>query len=153
MPCAGSRKSRIHRLKFSDRICIRRGDARNIERCLAAAEIREIEAVHARSLLNEFFREGSREVVRLLRGLRRVLPRRIAWFVDYYGRLGWDLPVNRELLYTSLHDVVQIASRKGIPPPDLRAWRRIYADSGCELLEALQFKSDGIRWFIHNVRP
>jgi SAM-dependent methyltransferase len=145
-------KSRIHRLKFSNRICIRRGDARNIEHCFAAAEIREIEAVHARSLLNEFFRGGSREVVRLLRGLRRVLPGRIAWFVDYYGRLGWDLPVNRELLYTSLHDVVQSVSRQGIPPPDVRAWKRIYADSGCKLLEALEFKSDGIHWFIHNVR-
>lgn len=145
-------KSRIRCLKLGNRIRIRKGDARDIEHCLTAAEIREVEGVHARSLLNEFFRRGNREVVMLLRGLRRVLPGRIAWFVDYYGRLGWDLPVSREFLYTSMHDVLQAVSGQGIPPPDLRRWKHIYSDSGCRLLNALEFKSDGIRWFIHNVR-
>jgi hypothetical protein len=145
-------KSRLRALKLSRRVQIRQGDARNIQACLKSREMREIEAVHGKSLLNEFFARGSEGAVRVLRNLSLALPGRVAWFVDYYGRLGSGARTNRRFLYASLQDIAQLLSGQGIPPPDDRAWRKIYAQAGCRLLEARAFHEESISWFIHTVR-
>jgi hypothetical protein len=145
-------KSRLRALKLNRRVEIRQGDACNIQAYLKPREIREIEAVHGRSLLNEFFGRGSEGAVRLLQNLRLALPGRVAWFVDYYGRLGSRSRPNRRFLYTSLQDVAQLLSGQGIPPPDQRTWRKIYEGAGCRLIEARAFRDESISWFIHTVR-
>ena len=111
-------------------------------------------AIHAASLLNEFFAEGSSEAIRFLVQLKARFPGRDCWLVDYYGQLGRAPRRNRSPAVTHgmLHDLVQVLSGQGVPPPDLKSWRAIYRRSGIKLVEAHEFNEHGLTWFIHRVR-
>lgn len=148
--CRFARKA-IREESLSHRIKIKHADGRDLRNCLSAAQRKQVEALHGRSFLNEFFAAGDRDVIEVLRRLRTLFHGRIAWFVDYYGELGQRVRPRSDCQLTLLQDVVQSLSGQGVPPPDIRSWRRIYRKAGCQLRREHEFQGPGIRWFIHEV--
>jgi SAM-dependent methyltransferase len=124
--------------------------------CQDATEVSQLpdaDALHAASLINELFSQGSGGVIRFLKQLRDRFEGRDFWVVDYYGTLGLGSRAPKEgALHGQLHDVVQLLSGQGVPPATLREWRSIYRQAGCHLIEAHDLKGDRIRWFVHRVR-
>ena len=104
-------------------------------------------ALHARSLLNEFFASGPEVAVEVLTQIRQAFPDRLIFIEDYYGRLGVECEA--DFRHARLQDMVQLASAQGVPPPDLAAWAEVYAKAGCSLLHAYEGTDDGVAWFIH----
>ena len=132
-------------------IRIFQSDVSKLDDHLRDDERRNIEALHARSLLNEFFRFGSNDVIQLLKGLKRLFEGRSLIVVDYYGKLDRlrDYPLRYR--HTLIHDVAQVVSAQGVPPADIRAWAKLYRGAGCDIVHAYEGESDGIEWFIHRV--
>ncbi len=145
--CRAARR-RIAAAGVAGRVQVLRGDCRKLATALPARVRRRIECVTASSLLNEFFAGGPDEAVGWLRALRRQLPGRLLVVVDYYGRLGHRAPPWPRK--AGLHDFVQAISGQGVPPPDLRAWKRIYSRAGCRLAHVLEDR--GSTSFVHLVR-
>lgn len=144
-------RSAIREAGVARRVRIHCADVRKIDRVLSAPARRRIEALHGRSLLNAFFGDGTKKAREFLSGLRQAFPDRTAFFVDYYGELGRPQAQARPFRLGLVQDLAQIASGQGVPPPNRSAWRQLYNEAGCELAAARDFKSDGIRWFIHEV--
>lgn len=141
-------RERLTAAGLADRVTVAEGDATDPASVLDGA-VGEIEAVTAASLVNELFAAGGQPAVRWLERLRSLLPGRLLVIADYYGRLGRGRAnASRRVL---LHDLVQVLSGQGVPPPDLDGWRRLYEESGCRLLDALAGEGD-IPWLIHLVR-
>ena len=136
---------------LDDRIEILRGDARNPVKVLGRRRCARVDGVHGRSFLNALFGTGRIGAVEALRRIAKQLPGRPAWFLDYYGRLGQRTDVDGQPL-ALLQDLVQVLSQQGVPPPDSRAWIRIYRDAGCRLEHAHDFDGREITWFLHEVR-
>lgn len=148
--CARARE-RLAAAELDGRVTVIEADATDPAALEAAAAgiDAEIEAVSAVSLVNELFGDGGRPAVEWLGRLRAALPGRLLVVADYYGRLGRGPgTASRKVL---LHDVVQVLSGQGVPPPDLDGWRRLYEDSGCRLLDSLAGEGD-VPWLIHLVR-
>lgn len=126
---------------------------------IVCADVRDVgslpegEALYAASLLNELFANGADEAVDFLRRLKERYPGRDCWFVDYYGQLDQGpKKTGREVTHALLHDLIQVLSGQGVPPPDLKAWRVIYRHADVKLVEAHEFQGRGITWFVHRVR-
>jgi SAM-dependent methyltransferase len=132
----------------SRRVKIVCADGRDLE------SLPDSRAIHASSLLNEFFAEGSSEAIRFLAQLKARFPGRDCWLVDYYGQLGHAprSTVSAAVTHGMLHDLIQVLSGQGVPPPDLKSWRAIYRRSGVRLVEAHEFKEHGLTWFVHRIR-
>jgi SAM-dependent methyltransferase len=127
-------------------------DVRDLAAHLGASERRGLEAVHGRSLLNEFFGTGPDEAVEVVTELRRLLPGRLFFVGDYYGKLGHVRRVKGSYAATLVHDVAQVISAQGVPPPDLESWAEVYARAGTELLHAYEGDNAGVAWFVHVLR-
>jgi len=134
------------------RIRIVRSDVLNLHAHLEGHERRRVEALHARSLMNEFFRNGTREAVLLLNTIKRLFTGRPLFVVDYYGKLDRPRDFPRRYRHTLLHDLAQVVSAQGIPPANLRGWAELYRDAGCDVVHAYEGESEGIQWFIHHVQ-
>jgi SAM-dependent methyltransferase len=144
--CQAARKH-ASRNGVSSRVRIACQDARDVQR------LPDADALHAASLFNEMFAHGSGEAITYLGKLKERFQGRDIWLVDYYGRLGLGGNTRAsDVGHALLHDLVQVLSGQGVPPPDLKSWRAIYRAAGCKLVEAHEFSGSGLDWFIHRVR-
>lgn len=106
-----------------------------------------IQAVSMTSLMNELFYPNTDKAVTFLAHLRHLLPGKIAFIGDYYGRLGSS---QKACSHALLHDYVQQLSGQGIPPGDVDKWQIIYEQAGCQLIHAYESESlKHIPYFIH----
>jgi SAM-dependent methyltransferase len=135
---------------LSGQIEILQGDARDPLRVLGPQRCSRIDAIYGRSFLNALFGAGRRGAVDVLSRMRRQLPGRRAWFVDYYGRLS-HRPRHEYQPIAWLQDLAQVVSAQGIPPANLGSWRSIYREAGCRLIHAEDFEGPSITWFIHEL--
>jgi SAM-dependent methyltransferase len=145
-------RERISQIGLASRVRVVRGDVRDISKILDSQARRRIDAVHGRSLLNAFSGRGAKSPSALLRGLRSAFPGRVAFFVDYYGELGWPPTSRRPFRLSRIHDIAQLASGQGVPPTNCQQWRALYRAAGCRLISAEEISSSDIRWFIHEVQ-
>lgn len=107
-----------------------------------------VELVVASSLLNAFFAEGVDRAIAWLAEVARIFPRRLLLVSDYYGRLGSrEPPWPRR---SAMHDLVQLISGQGVPPPDQSAWEHIYQRAGVQLRHVMEDTSE--TGFIHCVQ-
>jgi SAM-dependent methyltransferase len=141
---------RVRLTGLDGRVLITQGDVRTLDAAVTGPMASAgVAAVYGRSLLNEFFADGGRGASEVLSTLRRLLPGRLLFVEDYYGRLTHGVGSDTDHQHTALQDLAQVVSGQGVPPPDLAGWARIYAAAGCELLKAYEGDNDGIRWFVH----
>jgi SAM-dependent methyltransferase len=144
--CAMARRH-VRKHSLRSRIEILHHDARLVE------DLPDATALHAASLMNEMFKDGPSEAIEFLRRLKRRFGGRNIWLVDYYGRLGnGRVKSVRAVPHVLLHDLVQILSGQGMPPPDIKAWRSIYRAANCSLREVHEFSEAGLDWFVHRLR-
>jgi hypothetical protein len=148
--CAVAQR-RVASAGLADRVRIHRTDVRRLGRALDAGTRDTIEAIYGGSILNEFFADGSSEVIRILRQLRRQFPGRLLFVQDYYGMLGRQSLITRKFQHALLQDIAQLVSGQGVPPADVEDWAAIYADAECTLREVYVGHADGIAPFVHVV--
>lgn len=106
-------------------------------------------AVHARSLLNEFFADGPAAATEVVATIREVFAGRLLFVEDYYGRLGRSQ--GGDFRHSHLQDLVQLASGQGIPPDGFEGWAALYEAAGCSVLHRYEGHDDGVAWFVHVV--
>jgi SAM-dependent methyltransferase len=143
--------ARLSNSGFSSRATIVCGDCRNLHTLLPEAELNRIQAVYGGSIMNEFFGNGNTEAVNFLRYLRSILPGRLFFIADYYGKLGRSDSEAQANIHTFNQDLVQILSGQGIPPADLRGWVSVYEGAECSIQHAYECDADGLQWFVHVV--
>jgi len=142
----------IARAGVADRITLIKADALAAAENLSVETRRDAQAIHCKGLFDELFRTGDEKAIHFLETLRDLLPGRLLFNVDYYGKLTRvDRPGER-YRHTLLHDVLQHLTAQGTPPADLGHWVEIYATAGCEVLHAYESESNGIDWFVHVVQ-
>jgi SAM-dependent methyltransferase len=143
--------ARLSRSGFSSRATIVCGDCRNLHTLLPEAELKRIQAVYAGSLMNEFFGNGNAEAIGFLRYLKSILPGRLFFIADYYGKLGRSAGESQGNVHTFNQDLVQVLSGQGVPPGDLRGWVSVYEGAECRAQHAYESDADGLQWFVHVV--
>jgi SAM-dependent methyltransferase len=145
--CAAARR-RVTSAPAGISVKIIRGDCYDPKASISTSIISQVQTITAASVANEFFAEGTKMAVKWLTNLRKTFPGRTLLIADYYGRLGHGKrPWAREIV---LHDFVQVISGQGVPPPALRAWKRIYRASGCTLVHAIEDSEASC--FVHVLR-
>jgi len=129
------------------------GDVAALGTLLSAARRASVDALAAVSVANAFAagRPG-RTIEDFLRTLQALFPNRFLFVCDYYGRLGAVCDEPERFRRTLLHDLAQVASGEGVPPPNLDAWRAIYERAGCTLAIDIEDESGGIARFVHLVQ-
>ena len=142
---------RVASAGLADRVQIHRTDVRRLGRALDAATRHTIEAIYGGSILNEFFADGSSEVIRILRQLRRQFPGRLLFVQDYYGMLGRRSPITRSFQHALPQDIAQPHVGAGCSSADVEDWADIYAAAECTLREVYVGHADGIAPFVHVV--
>lgn len=145
-------RSRVRQAGVSSQVKIRQADVRDVGGVLDAPERRRVDVIHGRSVINAFFGRGLNAAEAVLRKLRRAFPKRVAYFVDYYGELGRAAEDRSVYRLGRAHDLAQLASGQGTPPPDCHKWRALYRAAGCKLISVDEMRTNDIRWFIHEVR-
>ena len=95
-----------------ERVRISCGDVRGINSLLTNSERDAVGALHGRSILNQFFRDGPAEVIEFLRTLGRFFPGRLFFAVDYYSLLS-RLGGTNDNYDALLQDIAQILSGQG----------------------------------------
>ncbi len=141
-------QTKINDKGFADRIFIHCADATQINE-LSSLPINfdEIQSVSMSSLLNELLYPGTEKAADFLAELRLLIPGRIAFVADYYGRLGSSL---KGCSHGLLHDYVQLLTGQGIPPHTCEEWQYIYRQADCQLIHAYESSEQGeIAYFIH----
>jgi hypothetical protein len=141
--CAEARK-RIVSARAMRRVKVFEGDCRMVERSVPARIRKGVRAICSVSVANEFFGKGVESAVQWLAGLKAEFPGRVMLLGDYYGRPGKRDTRSREV---QLHDFVQTISGQGVPPANLRAWKKIYQSARCQLCYAFHFKNSP--FFVH----
>jgi SAM-dependent methyltransferase len=142
---------RIDQAQLSGRVRLIKGDVRNLDSVdLESAE--EVSALHAGSLLNEFFRDGNSSAINFLGCLRARFPGGLLFVSDYFGKLTRVSRVPAGYRHSLLQDAAQAISGQGVPPSDLAGWIAVYDAAGCSILDAYQGETGGIDWFVHIVR-
>ncbi|MEK6301319.1 MAG: methyltransferase domain-containing protein [Acidobacteriota bacterium] len=149
--CAVARR-RISEKNLSRRVRILCGDVRRLATHVPSRTRSRIEYLHAKGLLDELFRSGDAEAIKLLANLRRLFPGRLLLVVDYYGKLTRVRNSPARFRHTIIHDVIQVLTAQGVPPEDVIGWARLYDAAGCSLDHAYEAESQGIDWFVHIVR-
>jgi SAM-dependent methyltransferase len=137
--------ARIHAHGLSERVRVWSGEALDV---LRQMPLDGVQVVLAASMLNALWRETDGVAV-FVAALAQLLPGRLLVVSDYYSHLG---VVGRGSARTLLHDVVQIVSGQGLPPPTCEGWDSAYRAGGATLLQALEASGDGIDRFVHLVR-
>lgn len=145
---ADAARGRITSHGLDDRISILTGDA--LDQLEGYGSRKACQMVIASSLLNEYWSEPG-ELTRFLVRLRTLLPGRILLVSDYYSRLGARDATGRPAR-TLIHDLAQVVSGQGLPPPDVHRWVAAYRDAGSEMLQGIEATGDGIERFIHIVK-
>lgn len=135
---------------LSARLSYHCGDVLQAAGALPKARRDAVEMLVASSLVNAYF--GERSIDELLSGLRRLFPRRVLLVSDYYGRLGHPEADADGLDLTLLHDLAQLISGQGVPPPDIEAWKEIYARTSCTLVRAVRGRAEGVERYLHMVQ-
>jgi hypothetical protein len=134
------------------RLRIIQGDVRALERHLEPGTRRKIAAVHGGSIVNEFFREGPKQASQVVGMLKELMPNRLLFVTDYYGKLGRLKAVKRRYHHTLIQDVAQAVSGQGVPPADLDGWAKMYKAADCRILQAYHGTANGLDWFVHVVQ-
>lgn len=114
--------------------------------------IAQTEILTASNLLNEFFSGTGEGVVTLLKKLKKYFPGRPMLVVDYYGILGTPRSNDPELRHNYVHDMLQLFSEQGVPPANYKQWRQLYRRAGCTLESVTEGRSQGVQWFVHELR-
>jgi hypothetical protein len=149
--CAEARR-RVEIAGLAGRISILQANAEGAENVVSEDMRSRIDAVHASSLLNEFFRGGSARAVALVRHFKKLFPGKLLFVVDYYGTLLQPEPISSDRCHALLQDVAQVVSGQGVPPSDLEGWATVYNAADCRILHAYHGRGEGIDWFVHVVR-
>jgi|GEM_PF-977993 len=150
--CAAARRA-ARQEGVGARVHILHGDARDIGRRMTRKQRASVEALQSKGLLNELFRNASSEgAAKYLRQLGALFPGRIMFVVDYYGVLTRLSEYDPKYQHTAVHDLIQLVTAQGVPPPDLEGWAAVYDEGGCDLEHAYEGDSQGIRWFVHVIR-
>jgi SAM-dependent methyltransferase len=134
------------------RVKIIHGDVTRIARLLSSKQRNQVEALHAGSLLNEFFAAGPRRAVSFIKQLARIFPGRVLLVGDYFSRMN-DTRVNTgDFRLTLLHDFAQVISGQGLPPARASEWEEIYEFAGVRLIRGYEGVHRGLAWFHHVVQ-
>lgn len=149
--CRVARK-RIAHANLATRIRIVHGDARNLGQYFSRRVRRDIAAIQSKGLFNELFRDGDEAAITYLAALRTWFPGKLLFIVDYYGKLTRLMNVKRKYRHTMIHDLIQVLTAQGVPPPNRKQWASLYARSGCALQHVYEGDSQGIEWFVHVVK-
>lgn len=142
---------RVRGAGLSGAVRILNADVRDLDSYADEATARPLDALHCRSLLNEFFGEPG-EAARVLEALGTRFGGRLLFVTDYYGKLGSAEHVDDTYAHTLVHDLAQVLSGQGVPPPTLAEWGAVYGEAGAEFVHAYEGSAAGIAWFIHVVR-
>lgn len=128
------------------------GDVLKTEEVIPKKILADIDIVVANNFMNELFGGGRQKPFEsLLRVLKRKFPGRYLVIMDYYGVFGTAKKDDPLLQHNYVHDVIQLFSGQGVPPPDYKSWNRYYKKTGCRLLHVYEGTDTGISWFIHVV--
>lgn len=144
-------RSRARDRGLSERLTFVEGDLIAAAEQLAPELRDSVEALFASSIFNGFFGWSERSIESVLIQLAALFPGRILLLADYYGRLGWNVGAPSSGLGW-IHDLAQLVSGQGVPPPDLSMWRAIYERSGSRFVQSLERSVDGVSTFIHIVQ-
>lgn len=133
-------RGRVASHGLDHRITIVQGDAFDAG-SIAALPRSEVRSITATSVLNELWgpRRGQPSVATWLRSMAEMFPGCALVVTDYFGRLGHVPPPWRP--GTGLHDLLQVLSDQGVPPPDHGGWHEAYRDAGAVLLHMVEDES------------
>jgi SAM-dependent methyltransferase len=134
-------------LGVADRVEIGCGDG--LALLAGRADLAGFQIVLAASVLNALWAQDLL-VAGFLRQLGGLLPGRIMVISDYYSHLG--RPSHQATPRTLIHDLAQLLSGQGVPPPDRVRWQKAYQAAGAELIEVMEAAGDGIDRFIHLIK-
>jgi len=138
---------------FAERIEIIHGDVSELQQLISIERRNDIDALAAVSVANTYFSgHPGRRIDDFFGTLQTLFPNRIMFICDYYGRLGKIHEEPERFQRTLMHDLAQLVSGQGVPPPDLTAWQTIYDRTACTLIEAFESEHDGIRRFLHIIQ-
>lgn len=136
-------KSSAHGL--SNRLRFVCEDALLFDQCIAAEELRRIDCVFCKDLLNEFFHEGPDSVARCLKKIVTTFPGKPIIVVDYLSSKSTENNIDPRL---RIHDFVQLVSGQGIPPSEYSHWCEVYELAGLAVEEHYDIPSDGYDMFL-----
>ena len=132
--CAAARR-KVAAIQNGQRIKIFRADSRQLKSALPARIIKQVQAITAKGVANEFFASGISEAVAWLSNIKAAFPGRTLLIADYYGQLGFNKKPGRVV---GLHDYVQVISWQGVPPPDVAGWEKVYRAAKCKLIQTVE---------------
>lgn len=135
---------------LSGRLRFHHGDVLAVAGGLSEQDREKVDLLVASSLVNAYF--CHRSVDDLLSGLQTLFPGKVMLITDYYGKLGHGEKDMQGLDYSLLHDLAQLVSGQGVPPPNLEAWKTIYARNSCTLVQAVKARGQGVERFMHMVQ-
>lgn len=142
--CGVARK-RISAAGASRRITIFEGDSRNLKKIIRAGVAKDVRALSATGVANEFFSSGIVSAVAWLSGIKSMFPGRTMFIFDYYSQDGARKGPSSRIV--GLHDFIQVISGQGIPPASLAGWKSIYRRAGSKLLRVVEIPNSPS--FIH----
>ncbi len=144
--CAAARQ-RVKEANLEQRVQIFQGDSLDV----IPHDVRDnVTTLTACSVLNEFCTGKKERMVEWLRHAKQVFPRRVLVVADYYGELGGNRS-SAGYQNAKLHDVIQVVSGQGVPPPDLSGWTCVYNAAGCTLMHVADIECHLFRRFLHFV--
>ena len=141
-----SARELVRKRQLDDRVCILEGEALEV---LADVQSAGVQMILASSFLNAFWSTPDDASV-FLRRLSALLPGRLLIVSDYYSQLGPRCA--QASTRTLIHDLVQVVSGQGLPPPDVDEWARVYAQAGAEMLYVFEAPGDGLNRFVHLIK-
>lgn len=147
----GVARRRLREIEALDRFKIVNADVRLLNQSIQETERASVQAIHAGSLLNEFFARTS-SAIGFLRSLRRLFPGRLLLVDDYYGKLMNKEAGPDHYRQTLLQDFVQVISGQGLPPSTLGEWEVVYQSAGCSVIREYAGEANGMTWFYHVVQ-
>jgi SAM-dependent methyltransferase len=145
-------RTRASERGLSERISFFHGDLLDVITGWSDQRRESIDFLTASSVFNAYFQPPSGDrAVSLLLALKAAFPNRFLLISDYYGRLGHahSMAAGRR---TMLHDLAQLVSGQGVPPPDLAGWSRVYDQTKCNLLGTVERWDSEIHWFLHLIQ-
>jgi hypothetical protein len=127
------------------------GDVMKMDETIPKRSLDTIEIVVANNFMNELF--GGSSIKKPIEGLliefKKTFPGRFLVIMDYYGVFGTKRKNDPRLQHNYMHDIMQLFSGQGVPPPDYKAWNKYYSKAGCKLLHVYEGTNSGVNWFIH----
>ena len=125
-------------------------DIFDLHKSIPARRRREVDALCMNSVANAFF--AGTKLTDVLIYLKSHFESRILVISDYYGKLYLQTALGGDYKRTLLHDVAQVISSQGVPPPDIEDWKDIYAKADVTLFKAFHYSGKGVDHFIHIIQ-